>query len=125
MIKTIASVMPTKLFYFLTQNHFMKVINSESFVIVRTISPYIASILSIQNEDIMPTTWFTYCTVVHAIQLHQLYSRNSFDSNNSISYDVDSTGYLHVSELHSLYYCQFGNPDGIPVLFLHGGPGKA
>lgn len=32
-------------------------------------------------------------------------------------------GYLQVSELHSLYYAQFGNPNGIPVLVIHGGPG--
>jgi proline iminopeptidase len=32
-------------------------------------------------------------------------------------------GYLQVSTIHSLYYAQFGNPDGLPVLVLHGGPG--
>jgi proline iminopeptidase len=32
-------------------------------------------------------------------------------------------GYLKVSALHELYYEQCGNPDGQPVLFLHGGPG--
>ncbi|RSH87153.1 hypothetical protein EHS25_003644 [Saitozyma podzolica] len=32
-------------------------------------------------------------------------------------------GYLQVSELHSLYYMQCGNPQGKPVVFLHGGPG--
>jgi proline iminopeptidase len=33
------------------------------------------------------------------------------------------TGWLKVSDLHTLYYEEVGNPDGIPVLFLHGGPG--
>jgi proline iminopeptidase len=33
------------------------------------------------------------------------------------------TGTLQVSELHTLYYEQAGNPDGKPVVFLHGGPG--
>jgi proline iminopeptidase len=33
------------------------------------------------------------------------------------------TGYLQVSELHSVYYERCGNADGIPVIFLHGGPG--
>ncbi|PLX12643.1 MAG: prolyl aminopeptidase [Marinilabiliales bacterium] len=33
------------------------------------------------------------------------------------------TGYLDVSDGHSLYYELYGNPNGIPVLFLHGGPG--
>jgi proline iminopeptidase len=32
------------------------------------------------------------------------------------------TGYLH-SGPHRIYYEQCGNPSGIPVLFLHGGPG--
>jgi proline iminopeptidase len=32
-------------------------------------------------------------------------------------------GFLPVSELHTLYYEQVGNPNGKPVLFLHGGPG--
>ncbi|MEM4251753.1 MAG: prolyl aminopeptidase [Candidatus Bathyarchaeia archaeon] len=32
-------------------------------------------------------------------------------------------GYLQVSPIHSLYYEESGNPDGKPVVFLHGGPG--
>lgn len=33
------------------------------------------------------------------------------------------TGKLRVSELHTLYFEQVGNPTGKPVVFLHGGPG--
>jgi proline iminopeptidase len=33
------------------------------------------------------------------------------------------TGRLRVSPVHDLYYEQCGNPDGRPVIFLHGGPG--
>ncbi|MEE8272001.1 MAG: prolyl aminopeptidase [Alphaproteobacteria bacterium] len=33
------------------------------------------------------------------------------------------TGYLQADDLHSLYWEQCGNPDGVPVVFLHGGPG--
>jgi proline iminopeptidase len=33
------------------------------------------------------------------------------------------SGFLAVSDLHSLYWEECGNPDGEPVLFLHGGPG--
>jgi proline iminopeptidase len=33
------------------------------------------------------------------------------------------TGMLQVSERHRLYYEQCGNPDGKPVVILHGGPG--
>ncbi len=32
---------------------------------------------------------------------------------------------LKVSSLHELYLDEAGNPDGIPVLFVHGGPGSA
>ncbi|WP_036452264.1 prolyl aminopeptidase [Mycoplasma buteonis] len=33
------------------------------------------------------------------------------------------TGHLPVSDLHQIYYEVSGNPDGIPLLFIHGGPG--
>jgi proline iminopeptidase len=33
------------------------------------------------------------------------------------------TGRLRVSPVHELYYEQCGNPNGKPVVFLHGGPG--
>lgn len=32
-------------------------------------------------------------------------------------------GMLKVSEIHDIYYEQCGNPNGQPVVFLHGGPG--
>ena len=32
-------------------------------------------------------------------------------------------GYLRVSEIHEIYYEESGNPDGRPVVFVHGGPG--
>ncbi len=32
-------------------------------------------------------------------------------------------GRLKVSPLHTLYYEECGNPDGTPLVFLHGGPG--
>lgn len=34
-----------------------------------------------------------------------------------------SQGFLAVDETHTLYWEQSGNPDGIPVVVLHGGPG--
>lgn len=34
-----------------------------------------------------------------------------------------TTGKLKVSELHTLYYEEVGNPQGKPAVFLHGGPG--
>ena len=32
-------------------------------------------------------------------------------------------GMLAVDDIHTIYWEECGNPDGIPVLFLHGGPG--
>ena len=34
-----------------------------------------------------------------------------------------ATGRLQVSDVHELYYEQCGNPGGVPVVVLHGGPG--
>jgi proline iminopeptidase len=48
-----------------------------------------------------------------SLQLRSLYPEiEPFDS-----------GFLKVSALHTLYYEQSGNPNGKPVVFLHGGPG--
>ena len=33
------------------------------------------------------------------------------------------TGYLKVTDIHEIYYELCGNPDGIPVFVIHGGPG--
>lgn len=32
-------------------------------------------------------------------------------------------GYLKVDGIHNIYFHQYGNPQGIPVLTIHGGPG--
>lgn len=34
-----------------------------------------------------------------------------------------NTGLLKVSDLHQIYYEESGNPQGQPILFVHGGPG--
>jgi len=34
------------------------------------------------------------------------------------------SGWFEASNLHHIYYEQSGNPDGKPVVFLHGGPGS-
>ncbi|MBA3816903.1 MAG: hypothetical protein H0X29_10380, partial [Parachlamydiaceae bacterium] len=40
------------------------------------------------------------------------------------SIEVPQTeGFLQVSEKHQLYFATYGNPNGIPVVILHGGPG--
>lgn len=33
-------------------------------------------------------------------------------------------GRLRVNATHELYYAEYGNPTGIPVVYLHGGPGS-
>ncbi len=33
------------------------------------------------------------------------------------------TGVLAVDDIHELYWEECGNPDGVPILFVHGGPG--
>lgn len=35
-----------------------------------------------------------------------------------------ASGYLDVDDIHTLYWEQSGNPDGVPVVLLHGGPGQ-
>lgn len=37
--------------------------------------------------------------------------------------DANRCGYLKVDDIHEIYWEESGNPNGVPVLFLHGGPG--
>jgi proline iminopeptidase len=37
--------------------------------------------------------------------------------------EPNKQGFLKVSEIHNLYWEECGNPQGQPVVFLHGGPG--
>ena len=34
-----------------------------------------------------------------------------------------NSSYLQVSNIHKIYFEEIGNPHGIPIVFLHGGPG--
>ena len=36
---------------------------------------------------------------------------------------TNHSGFLQVSKTHSIYCEESGNPDGKPVVFVHGGPG--
>jgi proline iminopeptidase len=38
--------------------------------------------------------------------------------------DARASGHLAVGRPHRLYWEESGNPDGVPVVFLHGGPGR-
>ncbi len=48
-------------------------------------------------------------------------SQTSFSLFPEVS--PNQTGYLRLDSLHSMYWEESGNPNGIPVVFLHGGPG--
>ena len=49
---------------------------------------------------------------------------NIFGGDNSYSISKPyKTGYLDVGDNHKMYFEEAGNPDGIPFLNLHGGPG--
>ena len=37
--------------------------------------------------------------------------------------EARKSGYLRVSELHEIYWEESGNPNGLPVIGIHGGPG--
>ncbi|MEM9515255.1 MAG: prolyl aminopeptidase [Actinomycetota bacterium] len=39
--------------------------------------------------------------------------------------EPNRSGMLRVSDVHEMYWEESGNPDGKPVVFLHGGPGGA
>nr|WP_312507999.1 hypothetical protein [Pseudomonas luteola] len=34
------------------------------------------------------------------------------------------SGMLQVDDTHQLYWEESGNPEGLPVVYLHGGPGE-
>lgn len=46
-------------------------------------------------------------------------------SRNSLypALDAKATGFLDVEPPHAIYWEESGNPEGMPVCFLHGGPG--
>ena len=50
---------------------------------------------------------------------------HAFDRDVGLHNDIKpfNTGILH-RDGHSIYYEQCGTPDGIPVMFVHGGPGS-
>lgn len=36
---------------------------------------------------------------------------------------ANSSGYLQVSPIHTIYYEECGLSTGVPIVYLHGGPG--
>ena len=47
---------------------------------------------------------------------------DSFISSQTFLF-VCNTGFLKVSDIHNIYFEEVGNPQGKPVVFIHGGPG--
>ncbi|MCR9192164.1 MAG: hypothetical protein NXI01_05825 [Gammaproteobacteria bacterium] len=58
------------------------------------------------------------CCVENLLRSDTLSKQSLFKSSNPYQ-----ENYLKVSPLHELWYAQYGNPSGIPVIVLHGGPG--
>ena len=40
------------------------------------------------------------------------------------SFSANKSGHLQVSDIHSIYWEECGNPNGVPIIYLHGGPGN-
>jgi len=39
------------------------------------------------------------------------------------AFPVNNSGHLKVSDVHDIYYEECGLQTGVPVIYLHGGPG--
>lgn len=57
------------------------------------------------------------------IKIPHLFQEQNFDHPLFPGAQPFREGMLPVSSRHTLYYALFGNPEGIPVVVLHGGPG--
>ncbi len=67
---------------------------------------------------------FNLCSVYgEDLSIERFYEERSFDYSPYPIASLREEGFLKVSPLHSIYYATFGNPEGIPVVILHGGPG--
>jgi proline iminopeptidase len=51
------------------------------------------------------------------------HEEKTFDKPVYSTQKAREEGFLQVSDLHSIFYGVYGNPSGIPVVILHGGPG--
>jgi proline iminopeptidase len=67
------------------------------------------------------------CLVLSSADLcatHQLVNKLYKEQNLYPQIEPFNEGFLQVSDGHSIYFAEFGNPQGIPVITLHGGPGS-
>ncbi|KAG0492905.1 hypothetical protein HPP92_006303 [Vanilla planifolia] len=73
-----------------------------------------------------PHTLETVCSAVNRqVGAVMDYPKETQELNRSLYSQIEpySSGFLKVSDIHTLYWEQSGNPSGYPVVFLHGGPG--
>jgi proline iminopeptidase len=56
----------------------------------------------------------TYSSSIHPRPLRDLYPE----------IQPYSQGFLKLDDIHTMYWEQCGNPDGVPILSVHGGPGE-
>lgn len=56
--------------------------------------------------------------------LNHLYEEPHFDHHLYPITAPFREGFLTVSKIHTIFYATYGNPKGIPIVILHGGPGE-
>jgi len=75
----------------------------------------------------MKTTLFGKLILITAISIIcyscSLNSDTEEDINLWPEIEPFQTGFMKVSDIHEIYYEMSGNPEGIPVFVIHGGPG--
>lgn len=64
----------------------------------------------------------TLSIVIFLITLKNCYASSGKPLKFPVSNPLHE-GYFRVSPIHKLWYAEYGNPNGVPVIVLHGGPG--
>ncbi|KAF9665884.1 hypothetical protein SADUNF_Sadunf16G0171300 [Salix dunnii] len=94
-----------------------------------SLTPHLSSLsclsTRIRNPLLLSVRNLDYKCESQASGLYMEPVKESVELNRNLYANIEpyETGFLKVSDLHSIYYEQSGNPSGHPVVFLHGGPG--
>lgn len=87
-----------------------------SLIILNTVNiPFVYSLMALFLA-VTPTT------CLHSV--HQIINKMYQEQSLYSSTQPYNEGYLQVSEQHSIYFAEFGNPEGVDVVTIHGGPGS-
>ena len=81
---------------------------------------------SIQRMLLPRNVKFGAAGLAGVLAVSQFHSAQCASPLDSILYPLPpfiEDGYIKVNEKHTVYYHVYGNPNGKPVLFVHGGPG--